>query len=36
MNCNIRVKCATACSLEKLKFKVQAAVSVESSQLLGI
>jgi len=30
----VRIQCATACSLEKLKFKVQTAVYVEPSQLL--
>jgi len=30
----VHIQCATACSLEKLKFKVQTAVSVELSQLL--
>jgi len=30
----VNIQCTTACSLEKLKFKVQTAVSVEPSQLL--
>ena len=30
----VNIQCATACSLEKLKFKVQTAVSVEPSWLL--
>jgi len=30
----VNIQCATACSLEKLKFKVQTAVSVERSKLL--
>jgi len=30
----VHIQCTTACSLEKLKFKVQTAVSVEPSQLL--
>ena len=30
----VNIQCATACSLEKLKFKVQTAESVEPSQLL--
>jgi len=30
----VNIQCVTACSLEKLKFKVQTAVSVEPSQLL--
>jgi len=29
----VNIQCATACSLKKLKFKVQTAVSVEPSQL---
>jgi len=31
---SVHIQCATACSLEKLKFKVQTAVYVEPSQLL--
>jgi len=30
----VNIQCATACSLEKLKFKVQSSVSVEPSRLL--
>jgi len=30
----VHILCATACSLEKLKFEIQTAVSVEPSQLL--
>jgi len=30
----VHIQCATACLLEKLKFKVQTAVSVEPPQLL--
>jgi len=30
----VNIQCTTACSLEKLKFNVQTAVSVEPSQLL--
>jgi len=30
----VNIQCATACSLEKLKFNVQTTVSVEPSQLL--
>jgi len=31
---SVHIQCTTACSLEKLKFKVQTAVPVEPSQLL--
>jgi len=30
----MHIQCATACSLEKLNFEIQTAVSVEPSQLL--